>query len=185
MIIVYLRFETSLSTSIDNHNAPSQNESHHFTLRRKIKRIMWVYLKCFYYPEMSGNYFLLSTFLWWKIYWKCEYIFAFNTASKLPRIYSYNFWILFVRTSASYFRDVGGGNRLFCPKLSGLIVFRSGDLSSQGRCWSSSLCSNCLGLLIVYDLHAHAHIMRFATGKHCHLYITLLAGVLYLWFMTS
>ncbi len=45
---------------------------------------------------------------------------------------------------------VGGGNRIISKTVrSGLIIYKSGDLFGQGRCWSSSWCSSCPGFMIV------------------------------------
>lgn len=153
---MYLGFETSLNTSKDNHNDKSKWVTPlHITQKCEVQNVG--VLKAFLYPEMSGNYFLLFVSMMKNILKMWIYIFVFNTALNLPRIDSYNFWKvsnLFVRTSASCFRDPHHSLQN-CPKYSGLIIFRSGDLP----------CSNWPGLLIMYDLHAHAHIMRFAIGK--------------------
>ncbi len=77
-----------------------------------------------------------------------------------PSLKRCNLWIVSrvssIETSSSCFRDVEGRNRLLTLLTktvhSGLIIFKSGKSSGQGRCWSSFWGSNCPGFMTATPL---------------------------------
>ncbi len=77
-----------------------------------------------------------------------------------PSLKRCNLWIVSrvssIKTSSSCFRDVEGRNQLLTLLTktvhSGLIIFKSGKSSGQGRCWSSFWGSNCPGFMTATPL---------------------------------